>query len=1162
MQKSTDMWFRYLKEDHTLTEGLRDIGLPEFVTDFIESAMPKAPEKSKMLMGNLWKAGTETRRPLTELQFTLVNTLINEYSEYVYPEGVKDDEGRPSDVGVRQRDPGTVDGMVREPSTRKAYDEEKIEQGKRVKFVIQNVKNGVAKPFGTWRKMIMKAVKALSKAGIPSEKVETTKEDLNNMLQSRFRNFWNKYDTIAVFLNEDPSNYELAKDAKLHDGSGFDIEELSTIATSYLENKEDPDGVMHTFDDGSYWYNLQVSNCSVEGERMGHCGSDTRGVLVSLRKRKEKRKESSSYVTMTWDGETLYQIKGRNNDAPPEEVWEHIAWFIDNMQIDTVEENGEHSNDVDGFVEMNDWLARNTSASFSGNLEEIVEMVQDNVTTIESTFYDTRSENENTSIGCDVQTGEDFGGDARSIYLSMSGEVSFQINLGWKGFELRNNEFTPTLGPDDTTRDENLETIPENTWGGGEDPEIEYEVEMLIHADPNWETGMPDSTPTAHLIIRIRSDQTGDSDIDDPGEVYEYQSFADGMLEFDHGFDEYSERLRRSLVEGNYMSKNSYDRAEEGLAEMQLQNFKVFKDDSGVEFWFTPPTEADGNLIITDVTIPVDVKQYVSDSDDNIGHTEKLFGDMFGSRFGLAHQKQISTEHLNVRMAAHIQTAYRKSMQLDPKQLSLGFGSKYSRVDPRLVLAKDSRFAIVPQISRNRQYPNRYADMGIAWKYTIGISSKSPEGEVDIIKNVIQVLDENPQLIISAANEIIEIALEPQIEKAEKRKDKVLSNQEFAKAIQQIKSIHSANADTGNPEAEKVILFTLWFENNIERMNEVQRYVMWKYWLNPLVDRRFRMFGENSGIELDDKANLGKPRMFDDKVFNHTQKLGAAPGQSTAATSLNESPEEQIARIERMLEEADEQYDLRLYAIKLGVTVSKEFGGTESETATEIRGIPGVTTVRPIADKKRDITAQSEYVLYDIKFGLLGAKSRVEYRDQVLLPALRLIKGLKVLTVSSMHRTNRQGTIRTVRETKVMQEYLAEQAGGFGGLAGALGSQRSNISNRRTTPRPPVQSMIDDWAEGGVMAYDAPTDSTDMRYHTMMAVEDLLPYMSRVYRGNKMDFDGRYKNFIRTGATHPVYLAIGQNGRAKVTGSEDLIWFAKKSGLAELPVFLSFQKQV
>ena len=72
---------------------------------------------------------------------------------------------------------------------------------------------------------------------------------------------------------------------------------------------------------------------------MGHCGGDTRGVLVSLRKRQGKRKASSSYITMTWDDETLYQIKGRSNDAPPEEMWDHIDWFIKNMGITSVEES-------------------------------------------------------------------------------------------------------------------------------------------------------------------------------------------------------------------------------------------------------------------------------------------------------------------------------------------------------------------------------------------------------------------------------------------------------------------------------------------------------------------------------------------------------------------------------------------------------------------------------------------------------------------------------------------------------------------------------------------------------------------------------------------------------------------------------------------------------
>ena len=79
----------------------------------------------------------------------------------------------------------------------------------------------------------------------------------------------------------------------------------------------------------------------------------------------------------------------------------------------------------------------------------------------------------------------------------------------------------------------------------------------------------------------------------------------------------------------------------------------------------------------------------------------------------------------------------------------------------------------------------------------------------------------------------------------------------------------------------------------------------------------------------------------------------------------------------------------------------------------------------------------------------------------------------------------------------------------------------------------------------------------------MFPVEELLPFIGGTeYRGDMKDFEGRYRHFIKDGATSPVYLAIGKNGRAKVTGNEDLIWFAKKAGLEELPVFLSYQRQV
>ena len=83
-----------------------------------------------------------------------------------------------------------------------------------------------------------------------------------------------------------------------------------------------------------------------------------------------------------------------------------------------------------------------------------------------------------------------------------------------------------------------------------------------------------------------------------------------------------------------------------------------------------------------------------------------------------------------------------------------------------------------------------------------------------------------------------------------------------------------------------------------------------------------------------------------------------------------------------------------------------------------------------------------------------------------------------------------------------------------------------------------------------------------MQYHVMMDVAELWKYCSRYYRGSKADFDGRYEYFIKDGAQMPVYVALGQNGRIKVTGNEDLVWFAKQAGLEELPVFFSYQRQV
>jgi len=238
--------------------------------------------------------------------------------------------------------------------------------------------------------------------------------------------------------------------------------------------------------------------------------------------------------------------------------------------------------------------------------------------------------------------------------------------------------------------------------------------------------------------------------------------------------------------------------------------------------------------------------------------------------------------------------------------------------------------------------------------------------------------------------------------------------------------------------------------------------------------------------------------------------------------------------------------------MQVGCSIVGSVAGDQMEVETQIRGIDGVTIVKADTTSKRPLTPTSEYIIFDLKLEIVGAKNRVEYRDKILFPGLRLIDGLSIVDWTPIHRTNVRGTIRTVRENLLKE---------FGFTNTPHTSQHSNM-NQMVTPRPALQTMIDDWSEGGVQLYDMPTDISNSSNHVMMPVEELAPLCNSVYRSDLRDFRGRYQNFIRQGAQLPVHLAIGQNGRAVITGNEDLVWFAQKAGLEELPVFIRYQKQV
>jgi hypothetical protein len=231
--------------------------------------------------------------------------------------------------------------------------------------------------------------------------------------------------------------------------------------------------------------------------------------------------------------------------------------------------------------------------------------------------------------------------------------------------------------------------------------------------------------------------------------------------------------------------------------------------------------------------------------------------------------------------------------------------------------------------------------------------------------------------------------------------------------------------------------------------------------------------------------------------------------------------------------------DVRLYEIDFVMSYPLGKGFEITDIHNIVRAIPDVTTVRTVGNKKRSQGNRS-LSLQRLKFALQGQIPREEWVKQVLLPQVR-----KISPEIRIHKVERADL---VANSKQRLEELYYQ-----------NSPRQ--SPGRATPAPSIQSLIDDWVQGGVM-YDAPTSINLTRYSVMMPVADLEGLMCREARKHGHHFDAGYQKFIENGPRDPIYLAIGKNGRAKITGNEDDLRYAIKAGVEEVPVFISYQRQV
>lgn len=196
---------------------------------------------------------------------------------------------------------------------------------------------------------------------------------------------------------------------------GYD-EAIEFIKEARLTQEDEKD-IVYKYNDGYYWIDLGEGGCELEATRMGHCGKDDRGNLVSLRIKSKASKISKSYVTLSYNShnDTIYQAKGRENNAPDEDHYEYIVDFIERFGVAFVEETGEHSND--DFSHFIEHIDRYTDAEVDTRQRELEELVNQ--------INNGNHNNENLHFSAEL---EDYGDEVYAhfdVYVNM--EVKIEI---------------------------------------------------------------------------------------------------------------------------------------------------------------------------------------------------------------------------------------------------------------------------------------------------------------------------------------------------------------------------------------------------------------------------------------------------------------------------------------------------------------------------------------------------------------------------------------------------------------------------------------------------------------------------------------------------------------------------------------------------------------
>jgi hypothetical protein len=986
MSFATDKWFQHIRGE-VLTEGLADIGLDEDIQEEIMDRLPEASEKGRVWVGNAWKSISENR--------------LSSYGWF----------GRYMAASVGP----LADKFI--------YSEEET-MSRNILWNLITVYNNQSP--GKWPKAKRRFVKTAKKKGSSDEDIQSVLLRLKEIERRSWNWFASRIENVLITLNQNPNNYDIIKSFPPSDWGAAEAE-----CFEFQSTQEDPDQIMHAFDDGSYWYDLDTYRCEMEGNRMGHCGTDNRGTLYSLRKKDKGKKSSKSYVTIAYNlqEETIYQIKGRQNTCPPRELWGHIQTFIDITGAQQLKETGEYSNDPEDFEELGQWLEENTGIDFVGSMDKRLEEFEREVIEIYEQWSSTEYSKQADTQPPDIDLA-DFGGDYAPKWDATLESVASKL---------------PFDATEKLIRALYITTLPR---GMRQRLGMEEKFKGLLELGDEIEDRIDEIVKNEDRNDILKKDFNDYSEI----RIVRANDYTQAFLKC----DSFGNLKIEQLMQGD----NSY---------IVLWNLGAAYANYASSFSF--PTEAE-----TYSEWLEGVDELIEDLDDAVDEIE----DFLVSR-ALINRPDIK-----------------------------GYVDK--------VEEEFNNFIVSDSTTQGR---------GVYELFATGLLFKTTDEQIQTLSQIGFFQDLRMLNNGALTNDLIENIFFTTIKKHDaqakafaKKQLKLNFGEEYAEKSkvtmnQAYRAFHSySQAGITVPKVKRQGAF---------RPTDIHYKLTVSLDKNslPLLGPYLEYYDNNFDIIIKAFEEAVKSQIeYDENMYQ--QRTGSDTSLPVSEAKAN-------------------PLDVRLYEMDFVMSYPLGMGYEITDIHNIIRAIPDVTTVRTVGNSKRT-QGNRTISLQRLKFALKGQKPREEWVRQILLPQIR-----KISQDIRIHKVERADLVSASRQR------MEEAYGYF--------NSTQRPSTPRTTPRPTIQGLIDDWVEGGVM-YDQPTNLNLTRYSVMMPVADLEHLCSRHQRKHGHHFDAGYENFIQNGPRDPIYLAIGKNGRAKITGNEDDLRYAIKAGVEEVPVFISYQRQV